>query len=154
MIPAVAAADLLAFSRVVALVLVVQPQRDWRGAATHSRAFWLGRLTLAVGVGVAGAVRAGPSPPGTTWLGAWVARGGLQPSMLADLIDARRDLYRCRTAPVAACRPARPALPPTSSHALARVAPPAALSGLSAETKPFRPSIRSAQVGHNGPQGG
>lgn len=114
---AIVAADLLALAGVVALALAVQPRRAWRAAARHSRAFWLGWLIFAVGVGAAGAVKAGPGWTSTAWLCSWVALGALQPSMLGDLIDTRRYIRRCQAASIAPTVPANPGLPPISWHA-------------------------------------
>ena len=114
---AIVAADLLALAGVVALTLAAQPGRAWREAAEHSRAFWLGWLILAVGVGVAGVLRAGLGWPGTAWLAGWVALGGLQPSMVADLLDTRRHVRRCRAAALRPAVPAVPTLEPICWHA-------------------------------------
>ena len=82
----------------------------WRAdAAEHRRAFWLTWLVVAVGIGVAGTVHLGPGSPGTAWLGAWVALGCGQPSLLADLVDTRRHLRRCRAAALRARAHRRPA---------------------------------------------
>jgi hypothetical protein len=113
----IVAADLLALAGVVALTLAVQPRRAWRDAAEHSRAFWLAWLVLAVGAGVAGTLRLGPGWPATAWLGACVAVGGLQPSMLADLLDTRRHIRRCQAAALLPHLPEGPLLEPICWHA-------------------------------------
>jgi hypothetical protein len=131
----IVAADLLALAGVVALTLAVQPRRAWRDAAEHSRAFWLAWLVLAVGAGVAGALRLGPGWPATAWLGTCVALGGLQPSMLADLADTRRYIRRCRAAALLPRLPEGPQLEPICWHAppeLALVAPDGTEGRLSA----------------------
>jgi hypothetical protein len=114
---AIVAADLLAVAGLVGLAIVVQPGRAWRQAAEHGRAFWLVWDVAAVGIGVAGAVHLGPGWPGTACLGAWVALGCGQPSLLADLLDTRRHVRRCRAAARRPPLAAGPFLAPISWHA-------------------------------------
>jgi len=133
---AIVAADLLALAGLVGLAIVVQPGRAWRDAAEHRRAFWLTWLVVAVGIGVAGAVHLGPGWPGTAWLGAWVALGCGQPSLLADLVDTRRHLRRCRAAALRPALAADPLLAPICWHA------PPALTIAAASWAPARPVER------------
>jgi hypothetical protein len=116
-IAAIAAADVLAVAGLFALTLAVQPRRVWRDAAEHSRAFWLGWVLVAIGIGVAGALRVGPGWPGTAWLAACVAFGCGQPPLLADLLDTRRHVRRCRTAAVRPAPAAGPLVEPICWHA-------------------------------------
>jgi len=117
MIAAFAAADVLAVAGLFALAFAVQPGRAWRDAAEHSRALWLGWMLVAVGIGVAGALWAGPGWPGTAWLAACVAFGCGQPSLLADLLDTRRHVRRCRAAALRPALAAGPLVEPICWHA-------------------------------------
>jgi len=98
------------------LVLAAQPGAAWRDAAEHGRACWLGWALLAAGLGAAGLLRAGVSWAGVAWLAVWVAVGLLQPSMVTEVLDTRRLLWRRQ---VLADRPADLAvvLPPILWHA-------------------------------------
>jgi hypothetical protein len=98
------------------LVVAAHPRGAWRGAAEHARAFWLGWALLAAGLGAAGLLRAGVGWASVAWLAVWVAVGVLAPSMVTDVLDARR-LRRRR--PVLADRGAAlgVVLPPIRWHA-------------------------------------
>jgi hypothetical protein len=79
---------------IAALALLAAPPREaWRAGAEHSRWFWSAWVVTAVMVGLAGWARFGGAG-GTAWLALWCAVGSAQPSMIADLVDVRRQRDR------------------------------------------------------------
>lgn len=75
----------------LAAVAVLIPRRSaWRGAAEHSRAFWLAWIIGGTGLGFAGPATFGLGWVPLAWFVFWTALGTLQPSMVIDLLEARR----------------------------------------------------------------
>lgn len=104
-------APLLLLVPVAALgVLAVQPGRAWRAGAEHSRWFWAAWVVTGLIIGAAGRAALG-SGVGIAWLVLWCGLGSLQPSMIADVLDARRQRRRRpgpSRSPVPETEPTRP----------------------------------------------
>jgi hypothetical protein len=73
-----------------AIAVLVSSSGAWRGAAEHSRGFWLAWIVGFAALGFAGPATSGPGWGPTAWFVFWSAVGALQPSMLADVADVRR----------------------------------------------------------------
>ncbi len=75
----------------LAAVAVLAPRSSaWRGAAEHSRAFWLAWIIGCSGLGFAGPATFGLGWVPLVWFVVWTAVGTVQPSMISDLLDVRR----------------------------------------------------------------
>ena len=92
-----AALSLVVVIAMLALV-VFQPSRIWRDSAEHSKPFW---LLWALGSVVIGAIPIAIGGFGwgeAVWLALWCACAALQPAMIVDLLDVRRQVRRRRRA--------------------------------------------------------
>ena len=89
----------LAFAVVVAMqiVVVLQPRRVWREAAEHSKVFWLVWALGSVAIGAVPAALGGWGWGAAAWLAVWCGCAALQPAMVVDLFEVRRQVRRRRT---------------------------------------------------------
>lgn len=75
----------------LAAVGVLAARRSaWRGAAEHSRPFWLAWIVGFSILGFAGPAAFGLGWLPTVWFVFWTAIGTLQPSMIADIVEVHR----------------------------------------------------------------
>jgi hypothetical protein len=82
---------------IAVFVVFSQPWPVWRDAAEHSRRFWLAWATVSVSVGLLPAVTGLLDDWGAgVWLIACCAFAALQPAMVADILEVRRDIARRR----------------------------------------------------------
>jgi energy-converting hydrogenase Eha subunit G len=90
-----------------AAAVVAPPAASWRGAAEHSRAFWLVWIAGFAGLGFAAPATTGLGWGPAVWLAGWSAVAALQPSMVEDLVEVHR--VDGRRASARACgSPSRP----------------------------------------------
>jgi hypothetical protein len=98
--PQLTGAIALAVVVVVLVVVTVQPQRIWRTTAEHAKVFW---LAWAVGALVVGAVPVALGGWGWgegVWLVLCCGAAALQPALLVDLAEVRRQVRRRRRATI------------------------------------------------------
>jgi uncharacterized membrane protein YdbT with pleckstrin-like domain len=94
----------------VMFVVLSQPRPVWRDAAEHARWFWLLWATSSVAVGVAPAATGAFADWGAiTWLVLCCAFAVLQPALITDVLEVRRDVARRRQATLQRRRFAEPA---------------------------------------------
>jgi hypothetical protein len=73
-----------------AAAVLAPTSRSWRGAAEHSRAFWLVWIVGFAALGFVGPATAGLGWASTAWLVWWTAVAALQPSMVVDVLEVHR----------------------------------------------------------------
>jgi hypothetical protein len=73
-----------------AVAVLASSSSAWRGAAEHSRGFWLAWIVGFAVLGFAGPATAGLGWGPTVWFVFWSAVGTVQPSMVADVMEVRR----------------------------------------------------------------
>jgi hypothetical protein len=94
--PKLTAAIALAVVIVMLVGVVFQPRRLWRDTAEHSKVFWLLWALAAVAIGALGVVVGGWGWAAAAWLAVWCGCAALQPAMIVDLLDVRRQVRRRR----------------------------------------------------------
>jgi hypothetical protein len=80
------------------LAVVLQPLRVWREAAEHSKVFWFLWALGSVAIGAVPAALGDRGWGAAAWLAVWCGCAALQPAMIADLLEVRRQVRRRRTA--------------------------------------------------------
>jgi hypothetical protein len=83
---------------VMQIVVVLQPRRVWREAAEHPKGFWLVWALGSVAMGAAPAAVGGWGWGAAAWLAIWCGCAALQPAMIVDLLEVRRQVRRRRSA--------------------------------------------------------
>ena len=73
-----------------AVSVLASSSSAWRGAAEHSRGFWLAWIVGFAALGFAGPATAGLGWVPTAWFVFWSLVGTLQPSMVVDVVEVRR----------------------------------------------------------------
>jgi hypothetical protein len=81
---------LFAVAGIAAAAVLGPPSSSWRGAAEHSRGFWLAWIVGFAALGFAGPATSGLGWVPMGWFALWTTVGTLQPSMVADLVEVRR----------------------------------------------------------------
>jgi hypothetical protein len=112
--PQLTAAIALAVVVVVLVVVTVQPRRIWRTTAEHSKVFWLAWALGAVVIGAVPVAIGGWGWGEVVWLVLWCGAAALQPALVVDLVEVRRQVRRRRRATVD--RRAAPAAVPRPPH--------------------------------------
>jgi hypothetical protein len=90
---------LFAVAGIAAAAVLGPPSSSWRGAAEHSRGFWLAWIVGFAALGFAGPATSGLGWVPMGWFALWTTVGTLQPSMVADLVEVRRFGRRRRAVP-------------------------------------------------------
>jgi hypothetical protein len=81
---------LFAVVGIAAAAVLAPPSSSWRGAAEHSRGFWVAWIVGFAAFGFAGPATSGLGWVPMAWFALWTTVGTLQPSMVADLVEVRR----------------------------------------------------------------
>jgi|SRR5450759_79565 Na+/melibiose symporter-like transporter len=81
---------LFAIVGIAAAAVLAPPSSSWRGAAEHSRGFWVAWIVGFGALGFAGPATSGLGWVPMGWFALWTTVGTLQPSMVADLVEVRR----------------------------------------------------------------
>jgi hypothetical protein len=90
---------LFAVVGIAAAAVLAPPSSSWRGAAEHSRGFWVAWIVGFAALGFAGPATSGLRWVPMGWFAFWTTVGTLQPSMVADLVEVRRFGRRRLAAP-------------------------------------------------------
>jgi uncharacterized membrane protein YgcG len=81
---------------VMQIVVVLQPRRVWQETAEHSKIFWLVWSLGSVAIGAVPAAVRGWGWGEAAWLAVWCGCAALQPAMIVDVVEVRRQVRRRR----------------------------------------------------------